>query len=346
MDQPYVTDQQTQRETLPLIEASRDSLVRVTTKFVHTYIDTIRVVRYSEDSVPRIDTMVTYADSTSRKGHYVQAYIGGGYGSIGFRLNEDHGGKVSGSFSGRAQLQYAYFFHEHWGVGAGLWLENLSSVASLANGKEYTDFFYEDRTDTDGNQYVKKGYRHYDLALSDGAVIDVFVLHMDAGDNDDAINDKHHPVALAAALVVAGKALSGILFIILFCHYTSLFVFADLDTLGICPQFLKLIESPFLRLEDMHHHIEVVHQYPLGIGVAFHFRRVEPRGFFHHLVHMVAQGAHMRGHIARRYHEERCRGTLQFAHIQYLDVYTFLFAQCLGSQFGQNFRFSHLLLLQ
>ncbi len=120
MDQPYVTDHQTQRETLPLIEASRDSLVRVTTKFVHTYIDTIRVVRYSEDSVPRIDTMVTYADSTSRKGHYVQAYIGGGYGSIGFRLNEDHGGKVSGSFSGRAQLQYAYFFHEHWGVGAGL----------------------------------------------------------------------------------------------------------------------------------------------------------------------------------------------------------------------------------
>ncbi len=161
MDQPYVTDQQTQRETLPLIEASRDSLVRVTTKFVHTYIDTIRVVRYSEDSVPRIDTMVTYADSTSRKGHYVQAYIGGGYGSIGFRLNEDHGGKVSGSFSGRAQLQYAYFFHEHWGVGAGLWLENLSSVASLANGKEYTDFFYEDRTDTDGEPHYNHTARIY-----------------------------------------------------------------------------------------------------------------------------------------------------------------------------------------
>ena len=43
---------------------------------------------------------------------------------------------------------------------------------------------------TDGNQYVKKGYRHYDLALSDGAVIDVFVLHMDAGDNDDAISSR------------------------------------------------------------------------------------------------------------------------------------------------------------
>ena len=63
-----------------------------------------------------------------------------------------------------------------------------------------------------------------------------------------------------------------------------------------------------------------------------------------YLAHL--ENAFMRGHIARRYHEERCRGTLQFAHIQYLDVYTFLLAQCLGSQFGQNFRFSHLLLLQ
>ncbi len=37
------------------------------------------------------------------------------------------------------------------------------------------------RTDTDGNQYVKKGYRHYDMTLADGSVFDVYVLHMDAG---------------------------------------------------------------------------------------------------------------------------------------------------------------------
>ncbi len=156
MDKPFITDQQTQHETLPQVAASTDSLVRVTTKYIHTYIDTIRVVRYSEDSVARIDTITTYADSTSRKGHYVQAYIGGGYGSIGFGLDKNYGGKVTGFFSGRAQIQYAYFFHEHWGVGAGLWFENLSSVASLSNGKEYTDFFYEDRIDTDG----ESGYNH------------------------------------------------------------------------------------------------------------------------------------------------------------------------------------------
>ena len=156
MDKPFVTDEQTQHETLPQVEASRDSLVRVTTKLVHTYIDTIRVVRYSQDSIPRHDTTFIAADSTGRKGHYVQAYIGGGYGSIGFALDPNHGGKVTGFASGRAQVQYAYFFHPHWGVGAGLWFETLSSDASLGNGMSYTDFVYNGRTDTEGEE----GYNH------------------------------------------------------------------------------------------------------------------------------------------------------------------------------------------
>ena len=150
MNQPLITDQQVQHETLPLVDASRDSLVRVTTKNIHTYIDTIRIVRYSEDSIPRTDTLITFADSTSRKGHYLQAYLGGGYGTIGFRLDENHGGKVTGFVTGRVQAQYAYFFHEHWGVGAGLWFENLTSDASLSNNMAYTDFTYLDRTDTEG----------------------------------------------------------------------------------------------------------------------------------------------------------------------------------------------------
>lgn len=41
---------------------------------------------------------------------------------------------------------------------------------------------WNDRTNTDGNQFVKKGYRHYDMTLEGGEVIDIYVLHMDAGD--------------------------------------------------------------------------------------------------------------------------------------------------------------------
>ena len=161
MDKPFVTDQQVQHETLPQVAASTDSLVRVTTKYLHTYIDTIRVVRYSEDSIPRTDTIITFADSTDRKGHYVQAYIGGGYGSIGFHLDENHGGKVTGFATGRAQVQYAYFFHPNWGVGAGLWFENLSSTASLANGMNYTNFVFLDRIDTNGEPHYNHTARVY-----------------------------------------------------------------------------------------------------------------------------------------------------------------------------------------
>ncbi len=42
---------------------------------------------------------------------------------------------------------------------------------------------WNDSEATDGNQYINKGYRHYDMTL-DGNVIDVFILHMDAGDTN------------------------------------------------------------------------------------------------------------------------------------------------------------------
>ena len=41
---------------------------------------------------------------------------------------------------------------------------------------------WESTTSTDGNQYIRKGFRHYDLKLADGVWADAYVLHMDAGD--------------------------------------------------------------------------------------------------------------------------------------------------------------------
>jgi len=161
MDKPFATDEQTQHETLPIVAASTDSLVKVTTKYIHTYIDTVRVVRYSEDSISRIDTITLAVDNTSRKGHYLQAYVGGGYGSIGFHLDPNHGGKVTGYATGRIQAQYAFYFHPNFGVGAGLWFEHLGSTASLGNGMDYTDFVYKDRTDTEGEPHYNHTARVY-----------------------------------------------------------------------------------------------------------------------------------------------------------------------------------------
>ena len=47
-------------------------------------------------------------------------------------------------------------------------------------------------TSTDGNQYVKKGFRHYDVALADGTTIDVYILHMDAGDTSSGATESRN----------------------------------------------------------------------------------------------------------------------------------------------------------
>ena len=51
-------------------------------------------------------------------------------------------------------------------------------------------------TSTDGNQYVKKGYRHYDMTFQD-VVFDVFILHMDAGEATDSRHSQWQQLAAA-----------------------------------------------------------------------------------------------------------------------------------------------------
>jgi len=80
-----------------------------------------------------------------------------------------------------------------------IWKNNKTSAAN----ESWT--IWNDMTSTDGNQYVKKGYRHYDMTIDNNVVIDVYVLHMDAGDTNatrsresqwrqlaDAINGSDH----------------------------------------------------------------------------------------------------------------------------------------------------------
>ena len=55
---------------------------------------------------------------------------------------------------------------------------------------------------TDGNQYVNKGYRHYDVQIDgeNGPVIDVYILHMDAGDTNATWSRESQWQQLAAAI--------------------------------------------------------------------------------------------------------------------------------------------------
>lgn len=61
--------------------------------------------------------------------------------------------------------------------GLNLIWKKSTTTASNESWTRWTE-----TTSTDGNQYVKKGYRHYDMIVCGGYTIDVYVLHMDAGE--------------------------------------------------------------------------------------------------------------------------------------------------------------------
>lgn len=65
--------------------------------------------------------------------------------------------------------------------GLNLIWKNSACTASKESWTKWNE-----TTSTDGNQYIKKGYRHYDLTLPDGTIVDVYILHMDAGEATDS----------------------------------------------------------------------------------------------------------------------------------------------------------------
>lgn len=142
-----VSEQSFATEETEDMKATPDSLVRVEITTIHYFTDTLTLIAFTPDSVPqrRVDTI--HADSADRRGHYVEAHVGLGYGSLGYGLNGTNS-SVAGSFSALMQIQYAYFFHQNWGIGAGLWFTNYTSMAQL--GGAYT---WNDQIDTDLEQH-------------------------------------------------------------------------------------------------------------------------------------------------------------------------------------------------
>ena len=118
------------------MQANNDTIIR-------QVIDTVTVVNFVPDSTLKQREELIPADSTDHRGHYVQAHVGIGYGTLGYELQgaENY---VKGSVSAIFQAQYAYYFHQNWGIGAGLWFTDYMSYAHL--GGKYT---WLDQTDTD-----------------------------------------------------------------------------------------------------------------------------------------------------------------------------------------------------
>ena len=75
-----------------------------------------------------------------------------------------------------------------------LWKKSTTTTAN-ESWEAWTSTF-----NGEGNQYVKKGFRHYDVTIDGNALIDVYVLHMDAGDTD-ATDSRHAQWRQLAAAV-------------------------------------------------------------------------------------------------------------------------------------------------
>ena len=129
----------------------RDSLVTNREVEVRTIIDTVLAVTPREQQVPDYNSV----DSTGRRGHHVQFQVGGGLGSIygflrgGLTGVEDPSHEQAG-VSALIQLQYAYYFHPHWGIGLGLWMTNYTSHGYLEGNYSFSG---PGVVDTDGENY-------------------------------------------------------------------------------------------------------------------------------------------------------------------------------------------------
>ena len=130
-----VREQNFPMEDTPELKKTPDSLVRVEVTTIHYFTDTLTSIAYVPDSTAQQRTDTIRVDSLDRRGHYIEAHVGVSYGSLGYTFS-DKESRLGGFVSPLLQLQYAYFFHQNWGVGIGAWYTYSSSTAHL--GGTYT----------------------------------------------------------------------------------------------------------------------------------------------------------------------------------------------------------------
>lgn len=142
-----VSERSFEMEDTPELQKTPDSLTRVVVTTIHYYTDTLTRIASTRDSIGQQREEITPTDSTDRRGHYLEAYVGASYGSLGYNFKDDQN-RANGFISPLVQLQYAYFFHPNVGVGIGAWFTTNTSFAHL--GGTYT---WDDQEDTDREQH-------------------------------------------------------------------------------------------------------------------------------------------------------------------------------------------------
>lgn len=128
-----------------------------------TWQDTVYTItcRYERHELPVASPAMDETTSSPHalRGHHLQAWLGLGYGSMGYRLYDDAAkaaaGSEHGSLAGQIQLNYAYYFTDNWGLAAGIGMSNYCSYGTLNYAKQWSG-----QTDTDGEPYTHIARTH------------------------------------------------------------------------------------------------------------------------------------------------------------------------------------------
>jgi outer membrane protein OmpA-like peptidoglycan-associated protein len=124
-----------------------DSIVATTHTRVEHRIDTVLNIT-TEILTQEKQKPAKKPKKETRKGHYLEGYLGVGYGGIDYKLQD---GKDVGFVSGLGQINYAYFFTPEWGIGAGLDFANYTTTG-ISNAL----LTWPGQTDSDGETYTHR----------------------------------------------------------------------------------------------------------------------------------------------------------------------------------------------
>lgn len=147
----YINRKPSEAQQYTTVATQPTETLETDTSIIYTYADTVCRVTSKAEMRLLPQQPVAKNSQTLRKGHYVGAMLGGGYGSLGYRLldaDNNKAGRNAGGFSGMMQLRYAYFFNENWGITTGIGAGNYFSDGILNHTKQW-----DGQTDTDGENY-------------------------------------------------------------------------------------------------------------------------------------------------------------------------------------------------
>ena len=125
-----------------------DSLKKVT-----IYEDTTYTIRCKTVTV-EIPGIAVEEPELTQKGHHLQGYAGVGYARLGYkpaRANDKAKGGVGATFG----LNYAYYFHENWGVTVGAAFDYFGDRVVINDCYEWRG-----QGDSDGEAYTHRVYGH------------------------------------------------------------------------------------------------------------------------------------------------------------------------------------------